>query len=136
MLKTDKVVDKCLIFCFFMCLLTWEKPTEAKRGTGTENSVIYWTEQTLTTPQMTKPLFFLKNKKYKSKNISVLKQNSFQLSDQNNSIKGAHFRDVLQEMHNRRNLGRGKKTASRNRSQAEVKFCCSMFWLDLDRSMS
>ncbi|XP_054464142.1 uncharacterized protein si:ch211-139g16.8 isoform X2 [Anoplopoma fimbria] len=37
-----------------------------------------------------------------------------------NSAKKDKFHDVLQEMYSRRNLDKGKKTVSRNRSQAEA----------------
>lgn len=49
------------------------------------------------------------------------------LFKQKNSIKKAQFRVVLQEMYSRRNLDKGKKDGSRNRSQAEVNVvavCC------------
>ncbi|XP_034394615.1 immunoglobulin superfamily member 6 isoform X1 [Cyclopterus lumpus] len=41
-------------------------------------------------------------------------------TNKKNSVKRTQFRDVLQEMYSKRNLGNSKKTESRNRSQAEA----------------
>ncbi|XP_068435515.1 immunoglobulin superfamily member 6 [Clinocottus analis] len=41
-------------------------------------------------------------------------------TNKKNSAKKAQFRNVLQEMYSRRNLGNGKITVSRNRSQTEA----------------
>ncbi|KAL6102905.1 igsf6 [Pungitius sinensis] len=55
-------------------------------------------------------------KKYGSKNVC----RSVSKTKKKNSTKRAQFRDVLQEMYSRRNMDKGKKDASRNRSQAEA----------------
>nr|XP_040046931.1 immunoglobulin superfamily member 6 isoform X2 [Gasterosteus aculeatus aculeatus] len=54
-------------------------------------------------------------KKYGCKNVSRSVSKT-----KKNSIKKAQFRVVLQEMYSRRNLDKGKKDGSRNRSQAEA----------------
>ncbi|KAM8844226.1 immunoglobulin superfamily member 6 [Spinachia spinachia] len=55
-------------------------------------------------------------KKYGRKNISRSKSKT----KKKNSTKNAQFRDVLQEMYSRRNLDKGQKDVSRNRSHAEA----------------